>query len=315
MNSARGLVPANAHPSRAFFDEVGPNEAQMTHIGSAELRAGLRRLGLAGQPFCLHASLSSFGWVEGGAETLVDAFLAEGCTVMWPSLSAGYERPGFSVPPAAHLRPARNGTDYKHFSAQITGVGRVFTPSTNDIEPQLGAVVKAVVNRSGRVRGNHALNLFTAIGPLAHTLVDCQVRGDVYAPLTALAEVGGRVLLIGVGLTSMTLLHLAESLAGRRPFRWANGAHGQPVAWDVGSCSAGFDRLEPLLAPVAREAMVGASRWWSFPARETALLAAAAIRSDPDITHCPDGDCQRRQDAIAGGPLLSWHNLRRPTPG
>jgi hypothetical protein len=107
----------------------------------------------------------------------------------------------------------------------------------------------------------------------------------------------------GVGLTSMTLLHLAESLAGRRRFvRWANDIHGQPVAWDVGGCSEGFDQFEPLLAPLAREVVVGTSRWRAFPAQATALAAAAAIRANPGMTHCPDPSCLRCRDAIAGGP-------------
>jgi aminoglycoside N3'-acetyltransferase len=119
-----------------------------------------------------------------------------------------------------------------------------------------------------------------------------------------LGELGGSVVLVGVGLTSMTLLHLAESLAGRRRFvRWANDAHGRPAAWDTGSCSEGFDRFEPALAGLARETFVGSSRWRAYPAKETAETAAAAIRADPEITRCADPTCLRCPDAIAGGPV------------
>ncbi len=273
-------------------------------IGSADVRAGVRGLGLSGWPVCLHASLRSFGRVDGGAETVVDGFLDEGCTILVPSFSAGYGMPGFSILPPQHLRPRRNGTDYQTFTERMGGPGRVYTPATNEIEPGLGAVPRAVVHRMGRARGAHALNSFAAIGPLAEPLIAGQCRGDVYAPLRQLGELGGSVVLIGVGLTSMTLLHVAESMAGRRRFvRWANVTDGQPAAWDVGGCSEGFDRFEPVLASLAQEVLVGPSRWRAFPARQTALMAAAAIRADPEITRCPDLSCLRCQDAIAGGPV------------
>jgi aminoglycoside 3-N-acetyltransferase len=278
--------------------------AAVDHVRFDDVRAGARALRLAGRPVCLHASLRSFGIVEGGADAVLDGFLAEGCTVTVPSFSAGYGIPGYSIPPPMHLRPKRNGTDYWRFSERMGGIGRIYTPDTNDIEPGLGAVPRAVVRRAGRVRGAHALNSFAAIGPLAQVLIADQQRGDVYAPLARLGKLGGWVVLLGVGLTSMTLLHLAECLAGRRRFvRWANDVDGQPAAWDTGSCSDGFDRFEPVLAPLIRETFVGSSRWRAFPARETAVVAAAAIRADPEITRCSDPTCLRYPDAIAGGPV------------
>jgi hypothetical protein len=40
-----------------------------------------------------------------------------------------------------------------------------------------------------------------------------------------------------------------------------------------------------------------------FPARPALDLAAAAIRAEPTITHCPDPTCLECADAIAGGPI------------
>jgi aminoglycoside 3-N-acetyltransferase len=80
-----------------------------------------------------------------------------------------------------HLRPKRNGTDYRRFSERMGGIGRIYTSDTNDVEPGLGAVSRAVVQRPERVRGNHALNSFAAIGPLAHVLTAEQRCGHVYA--------------------------------------------------------------------------------------------------------------------------------------
>jgi aminoglycoside 3-N-acetyltransferase len=103
----------------------------------------------------------------------------------------------------------------------------------------------------------------------------------------------------------MTLLHLAEKEAGRVLFRrWARGADGRVIAVEVGGCSEGFGRLEPYLRPVVRTMAVGRSEWKSLPADEALSRAAAAIRTDPRVTHCGDPTCARCNDAVGGGPVL-----------
>ena len=270
-----------------------------------DIRAALRSLGLSGQVLCVHSSLRSFGRVAGGAEAVLDALLAQGCTVLVPSFTNDFE-----VPPPPGPRPARNAWDYDRFAGPTTGIGRVYTPESREIEAGLGAIPTAVVARAGRSRGDHPLNSFAALGPLAAWLVGEQQPRRVYAPLERLAEEGGWIVLMGVGLTSMTFLHLAEQRAGRRLFvRWANDAAGQPLAAKIGSCSSGFDALMPFLAPLARSIRVGQSEWLAFPARETLAAAVAAIRADPALTHCADPRCERCNDAVAGGPIegvASW---------
>src|SRR5437870_4023263 len=209
----------------------------------------------------------------------------------------------FGVAPPEGMRPARNGLDYET-AVESPGRDRIFSPGSNELSPSMGAIPAAVLARPERVRGNNPLCSFTALGPGAD-LVREQRPLDVYAPLRLLGARGGFVLLIGVGLERMTLLHLAEEKAGRTPFRrWANGPDGRPQEIEVGSCSDGFPRLEPVLAPLAHEVRVGESLWRAFPARATVDAAAAAIRDRPDITHCGSADCLRCADAIAGGPSV-----------
>ncbi len=46
-------------------------------IGRQTIQDGLRGLGLgAGDLVVVHSSLSSFGWVDGGADAVIDALLA-----------------------------------------------------------------------------------------------------------------------------------------------------------------------------------------------------------------------------------------------
>lgn len=269
-------------------------------VQSDDIRNAIKTLSLSGRPLCLHASLRSFGNIQDGARTLVDALLTEGCTVMTPAFS--YE---FEVPPPRSGRPERNGIDYNSAKFSTARVGRAFEPGCSDYSADaLGQLPGVLLGWPGHVRGRHGLNSFTAVGPRAHELIDSQSPLNVYAPLKKLIGADGAVVLMGVDLTTMTLLHLAEQRAGRRPFvRWSNGPGRPPARCHVGSCSRGFGHLAPFLAPLSSKVPVGTSQWIAYPARATAAEAARAIKLNPQMTHCGDPSCLRCRDAIAGGPL------------
>jgi aminoglycoside N3'-acetyltransferase len=273
----------------------------MSKVTLEELRRVVRELGIALSPLCLHSSFKSIGGVEGGPRTLIDAFLLEGCTLLVPTFTDH-----FQIPPPVGMRPARNGWDYGSRPRGTVEGRPVYSADTFEISAEdMGIVPATIVGLPERVRGNHPLNSFTAIGPLAEDLALGQNGLDVYAPLKRLAEGGGWVVLIGVGLTRMTLLHLAEQQAGRNLFRrWARGADGQPVMVAVGGCSEGFGNFEPVLAPLARERRVGRSLWRALPVQELLEAARRAIQEDPAITHCGDAACNRCNDAVLGGPVI-----------
>lgn len=184
-------------------------------VTGQDVRKALRGLGLPGRAVCLHSSLRSFGHVVGGAVAVIRAFLDEGCTLLVPTFSSAFE-----VAPPPHLQFERNGWDY---SAPPPGHSpeRAYTPEAPDIDRDMGAIPAAVVAWPGRLRGNHPLDSFTAIGPRAAELIAGQSPLDVYAPLTALVRTGGFVLLTGVGFERVTLLHPGghSSLFPLEPYR------------------------------------------------------------------------------------------------
>lgn len=267
-----------------------------------EIRRAVQAIGAAGRPIAVHASLRSFGHVEGGGRIVIEALLAEHCTVLVPSFSQVY-----AVAPLPHQRPPRNASDYSFWPPTMPGDDRIYTPASNELDRgSMGAVPAAVLERPDRQRGNHPLNSFSAVGPMTSALIEGQAPLDVFAPLRRLADLDGLVVLMGVRLDRMTLLHLAEQQAGRRMFRrWANGPEGQPIVVERGGCSSGFTRLEPILAPLLHEVNVGPGHWLVYPARAALAAATEAIRDDPEITCCATPTCILCQDAIAGGPLLA----------
>jgi aminoglycoside 3-N-acetyltransferase len=238
--------------------------------------------------------------VEGGADAVIDAFLDEGCTLMVPTHSYF-----FAVGPPPGRRPERNGWDYEGFNPENwPGMGRVFTVESSEVSKEMGAIPAAVLRREGRVRGDHPIDSFTSLGALASELIQGQTPADVHAPLRRLCELNGQVVLVGVGLESLTLLHYAEQVAGRRPFiRWANGLDGQVLEVRTGGCSDGFPKLDKSLAGIEQPLRVGNSQWRSLPAAQVVDAAVDAMAVDLSITACDRADCGRCRDAILGGPL------------
>jgi Aminoglycoside N3''-acetyltransferase len=264
-----------------------------------DLQEAVRALDLSGRAVCLHSSLRSFGHVDGGAVTVIRAFLDAECTVLVPTFSSS-----FGVAPPLHLQFERNGWNYSTTAALKHGSNRIYTPEVLDIDCDMGAIPATLVAWPGRVRGNHPLDSFTAVGPGATELIREQTPSDAYAPLRALIRLQGFVLLIGVGLERLTLLHLAEKEAGRTLFRrWANDQYGHPMAVEVGGCSEGFNKLEPHLGHIMPKTTVGHSNWTLLEGDQVLAHAAATIRANPEIAHCGNGECERCNDAVKGGPM------------
>ena len=111
------------------------------HVARADLIEGLKKLGLkAGQIALVHSAMRTFGQVEGGADTVVDALLE----VLGPS--------GTLVVPAF--------TFYHEAKAEPL------------IDPQndrsgMGAITEAARRRSGALRSTAYRHSVAAIGPRA----------------------------------------------------------------------------------------------------------------------------------------------------
>lgn len=270
------------------------------NVSLADIRNAVIELGLQGKPVCIHSSLRSFGWVDGGAAAIIEGFLVEGCTLLVPTFSDA-----FKAGPIPEKRVIRNGCNYDTFSRNPE-CGKVFSTSCNEIDKEdMGLIPATVLEMEGRLRGNHPLNSFTAIGPFAGSLISEQDLSNVYAPLKALTQERGSIILMGVGLDEMTFIHYAEQMSGRNPFiRWANGPQGKTLEIQAGGCSHGFSKLESILFQIMRTLTVGNSLWKVFPAKESLQLLINTIQANPHITHCGNPACERCNDAILGGPIV-----------
>lgn len=271
----------------------------MQKIGTEQIRQGIQGLNLSGKPVCVHSSLRSFGVIEGGPESILNIFLEEGCTVMVPSFSYMYQ----ADPPGGNPYLQNAWADKPPAPVPADGMFG-YDPAQNEISRDMGAIPAELLRREGRIRGKHPLCSFTATGPQADRIIRGQVPLDIFAPFREIAALSGEVLLMGVGLDTMTLIHYAEQLAGRRPFRrWAWSGDRQLTETEVGGCSSGFLDLEAATSGMARRIVVGSSHWTAYPVAPLLELTVATIKKSPDITRC-SSSCSRCNDAIAGGPVL-----------
>jgi aminoglycoside 3-N-acetyltransferase len=167
----------------------------MTSITQSEIEAGLRALGLtSGDRVLVHSSLSSLGYVEGGADAVIDALRAAvgpTGTVLVPTLT-GSEALSPVNPP--HFDPDR-------------------TPCWT------GHIPEIFRQRPAAVRSWHPTHSAAAIGPDAYYLtrdhLDSLTPCDALSPYGKLAQMeNGYVLLLGVDHESNTTLHHVEELAG-----------------------------------------------------------------------------------------------------
>ncbi len=269
-------------------------------VTKSDITKAIDSLNLKNRAICLHSSLSSFGHVAGGAKSVIEAFLDSGCTLLVPGFTYDY-----TISPPLDMRPLRNGMNYEKEVGNFVPNEKIYTVDSNAISKSLGTIPYEILHMPQRKRGYHPINSFVAIGPKASELVAKQTAQDVYAPLRALCEMDGVVLLMGVDLTKMTAIHYAEELAGRNLFvRWANGPDGKPMCASVGSCSNGFNQLAPFVEGIETRIEVGNSLWRVFPAKDVIARCADAIRENQEITRCNNPDCDRCNDATQGGPIL-----------
>ncbi|MGN9809446.1 aminoglycoside N(3)-acetyltransferase [Micromonospora sp. BQ11] len=171
--------------------------------------AELRRLGLKpGDVVLVHCAMRAVGPVVGGAGTLATALrtaVGPTGTVVVPA-----QTPNNSVSSAAYRAATAGMTDDERraYEDQMPGFDPASTPSFG-----VGAFAEHVRRLPGAVRSRHPQTSFSAWGPRAEALMsvhDLDSHLGDRSPLAALDGVGAWTLLLGVGYSACTALHLAE---------------------------------------------------------------------------------------------------------
>ncbi len=176
-----------------------PNTRQSLKDDFANL--GIKR----GDILLVHSSLSQLGWTVGGPVSVIDALLdviGKKGTLIMPTFSAGNTDPSeWQNPPVpkSWWSVIREHTPAFHVDK---------TPTRG-----VGIIPETFRKYAGVIRSNHPDSSFCAWGEQAKFITkDHSLDSDLGegSPLARIYELDGKVLLLGVGHSSNTSIHLAE---------------------------------------------------------------------------------------------------------
>ncbi len=236
-------------------------------------------------PVIAHASLSAFGRVSGGAQTLVGALIACFETVIAPTFT--YRT--MITPP---FGPQYNGLQYGLEDEQ-NRQAEIYRPNMS-ADKSMGITAETLRRHLDADRSSHPILSFAGVN--AKPILAAQTLELPLEPVQSLAEADGFVLLLGVNHTANTSLHHAERLAGRRQFvRWALTPEGVVECPGFPGCSYGFGDITPRLEGVARQIPLGEATIEAVPLRDLLHIAIGWIRANPLALLCERAECERCQ--------------------
>jgi aminoglycoside N3'-acetyltransferase len=244
---------------------------EITYMVTGEdIKAGLRQLGLkGGDAVEVHSSLRSFGTVEGGAAAVVDALMdvvgVEGALVM-----SAYP---LSAPVALTGEEKARGIKWK---LRLLG-------EDSRAKSAMGAISDEFRRRDGVICGT-GLHRVCAWGR------DARLHSKGYQHLV---EIGGWVLLLGVGFDRCSSMHLAEKAAVipeqiRARFEVpADVRRDYPAdVWEIGYGETPVDPWDTVWGiaergGLIREGSVGQARCLMFKAKAVISIYEELLRADP----------------------------------
>ena len=255
-------------------------QASSTVVTKEILKQGFSDLGIrAGMKLMVHSSLKSFGYVEGGADTVIDALMElltpEG-TLMMPSFN--------------HEAPYLQGEifDISH------------TPTTNGLIPD------TFWRRPGVSRSLNPTHPFAAWGKDRERYTRDHQKTSAMgpdSPLGRLMEDGGYCLLLGVGYGRNTFHHYVESCEGSPclrlrgevyPVRLADGTEttAHTWSWRSGKCPiTDSRRYAPAMEPIHRVKTVGNAEVILYKLSDGYRVIAKCLREGveevPPCRQCP----------------------------
>lgn len=220
----------------------------------------------------VHASLSALGFIEGGAETVVDALR----DVTGPD--------GAVIAPS--FRDSIRSTRYA-LRECAEGCPRRLCPSR---EPGFtGIVGETIARQPDSLRSCHPTHSWVGIGGAAEFLLEGHGRSPTPcgagSPFFQLMERDGAVLLLGVGIGSLTNIHAVEDVRNV-PYLSAFDAPRRHATYTTSGRRLQYAYPELLLAVLRecgliRTAKVGASTSFLLPARALGSFLWVATAADP----------------------------------
>ncbi len=251
-----------------------------------DLTTGFKKLEIdQDKPVILHASLSSFGEIRGGADTLLGATLASFHSVMAPTFT--YK--SMIIPETG---PDNNGLEYGS-GHDLNKMAEFYTQDM-PADRLMGILAERIRLHPKSQRSTHPILSFSGIH--LSEVIELQSLEEPLAPIQWLLDHRGYVLLLGVDHTVNTSIHLAEQKAGRKSFiRWALTPHAIYECPGLTGCSNGFNQATDHLSEITIMTKIGDATIKAIPLREMVDILVPVIQNDPFALLCTKETCPRCQ--------------------
>ena len=253
--------------------DIETRKRTKAHVTKEDIKDGFEKLGLKrGDNVGVHSSLSAFGYVEGGAEAVIDALfetVGEEGTVVMPTYSKNVQA----------LEKTQEEIDMG-----ITWKYRVLPYNPQEDECWTGAIPDTFWRRDGAVRNSNPTHSLTAIGPKAEKLSQNWKE---------LMDAEGYILLLGVTLGCCSSMHLAEEYVQlpqhildkiTPPPELAERFKQENIGFGYGPYPD-FERMQEICAEhgIMKTVKIGESTVKLLKLRELTHLYAEYLRKDPDL--------------------------------
>jgi aminoglycoside 3-N-acetyltransferase len=249
----------------------------------SDLKAGLSKLGLEKSLVIAHASLKAFGYIEGGADTLLNALLDSVRGIIMPTFT-------YMTMLNPEVGPPKNGMTYGS-ETNLNKMAQAFYPSM-PADKMMGILPETLRKHPKARRSMHPIQSFAGIN--ADAILNTQAIYNPLAPIGALADLDGWVLLLGVDHRVNTSIHYAEKLGGRLQFiRWALTRDCVVECPGFPGDSEGFDAIAPAVKKYTRRVEIGNALVQAVHLRSLIKTVVNQLKENPFALLCQRPDCER----------------------
>jgi len=269
---------------------MGGGSSERQRVLPDELSDGFRRLGLEeGDSVVMHASLESMGPVDGGAAMVLHRLMR----------SLGKD--GILIMPTFTSLTRHSSTHDNYTKAGCWCEGREVRhlPFIPELQPDkdMGEIAYRLCSWPSSRRSKHPAYSLVAVGKDSDKFVREYSVADPLQPLKAFLKEDPTVLTVGVGLDSVSAIHIAEQRFTPSKFVKERSltitSKGQEWVDVIAlGCAGGFEKLAPRLSSEKlKETQIGSATATLYSMRGLVQVAERALHEDSMALACGRREC------------------------